>query len=62
MSKINKIVFVYLIPTSGEYQMTDDLGYNIGRRPQLGFQYLCAVLEKIGVKTEIFDQSVFFLI
>lgn len=60
MIKIRKIAFIYLTPASGEYQITDDIGYGIQRRPQLGFQYLCAVLEKINVKTDIFDQSVSF--
>ncbi len=60
MITIRKIVFIYLTPISGEYQITDDMGYNVQRRPQLGFQYLCAVLERINVKTDIFDQSVSF--
>lgn len=60
MTKIRKIAFIYLTPRSGEYQITDDMGYGIQRRPQLGFQYLCAVLEKIDVKTDILDQSVYF--
>lgn len=55
MKKINKIAFIYLTPTSGEFQITDDLGYDIQRRPQLGFQYLCSVLKQ---KTDILDQSI----
>ena len=60
MVKISKMAFIYLTPTSGEFQITNDLGYDIVRRPQLGFQYLCAVLKKINVETDIFDQSISF--
>ncbi|MBU2639424.1 MAG: B12-binding domain-containing radical SAM protein [Nanoarchaeota archaeon] len=60
MRKINKVGFIYLTPTSGEFQITDDLGYDIQRRPQLGFQYLCSILKKRGIETDILDQSVSF--
>jgi len=56
--KINRVGFIYLIPTSGEYQITDDHGFGIQRRPQLGFQYLCAVLKKRNIETDILDQTV----
>lgn len=58
MGKIKSVVFVYLTQEMGEYYVTDDPGYSVQRRPQLGLQYLCAVLEKKGIKTNIFDQSV----
>lgn len=58
IDKIKKVAFVYLTPTSKEYQITDDLGYDLQRRPQLGFQYLCAALGKMGIETNIFDQAV----
>lgn len=57
-NKINKVAFIYLSKLSGGYYITDDFGYGIQRRPQLGLQYLCAVLEKEGIKTNIFDQTV----
>lgn len=60
MKKINKIAFIYLIPISGEFQITDDLGYDIQRRPQLGFQYLCSILKQKNIKTDILDQSISF--
>ena len=56
--KIKKVAFIYLTQGSGEYYVTDDPGYSIQRRPQLGLQYLCAVLEKKGIETNIFDQTV----
>jgi len=56
---IKKVAFVYLTQEAGEYYVTDDPGYSVQRRPQLGLQYLCAILEKIGIKTSIFDQSVY---
>ena len=56
--KIRKVAFIYLIPESGEYCATDDLGYSVQRRPQLGLQYLSAILKKKGIKTNIFDQAV----
>lgn len=58
---IKKVAFVYLIystESSGEYMVSKDPGLNVQRRPQLGLQYMCAVLEKKGIKTDIFDQSV----
>ncbi|MBU4311969.1 MAG: B12-binding domain-containing radical SAM protein [Candidatus Omnitrophica bacterium] len=58
MDRIKKVAFVYLSQGSGEYYVTDDPGYDIQRRPQLGLQYLCAVLEKKGIETNIFDQTV----
>ena len=58
MGKIKRIAFVYLTQEMGEYYVTDDPGYSVQRRPQLGLQYLCAVLEKKGIRTNIFDQSV----
>lgn len=58
MDKIKKVAFVYLSQGSGEYYVTDDPGYDIQRRPQLGLQYLCAVIGKNGIETNIFDQTV----
>ena len=55
---MKNIAFIYLTQDSGEYYVTDDPGYNVQRRPQLGLQYLCAVLEKKNVKSQIFDQTV----
>ncbi len=58
LNKIKKVAFIYLTQGAGEYYLTDDPGYSVQRRPLLGFQYLCAVLEKKGIKTDIFDQTV----
>ncbi|MSR86238.1 radical SAM protein [Candidatus Woesearchaeota archaeon] len=55
---IQKVAFVYLSVQSTSYVLTDDLGYAALRRPQLGLQYMCAVLEKKGIQTNIYDQSV----
>ncbi len=55
---IKKVAFVYLTLEHTSYTLTDDLGYNALRRPQMGLQYMCAVLEKRGISTMIFDQSV----
>lgn len=61
MSKeIKKVAFVYLNPSSGEYYISKDASISIQRRPQLGFQYFCAILEKEGIETDIFDQTVSF--
>jgi len=57
-SKINKILFIYLIQASGATYVTDDIGPAVQRRPLLGLQYLCAILEKMGIETNIFDQRV----
>lgn len=56
--RIKKVAFVYLAPKGGDYYITDDPGYSIQKRPQLGLQYLCAILEKRGIKTNIFDQTI----
>lgn len=55
---IHKVAFVYLKMENTSYCLTDDMGYRALRRPQLGLQYMCAVLEKQGIQTNIFDQSV----
>lgn len=55
---IQKVAFVYLKMENTSYCLTDDIGYSALRRPQLGLQYMCAVLEKKGIQTEIFDQTV----
>jgi len=47
-----------LTPTSGGFQITDDIGDKIQRRPQLGFQYLCAVLKKRNIGTDILDERI----
>jgi anaerobic magnesium-protoporphyrin IX monomethyl ester cyclase len=54
---IKNAAFVYLnyVPY---YLVTKDTGLDIQTRPKLGLQYLCAVLEKKGIHTEIFDQLV----
>lgn len=56
--KIRNVALIYLTQEAGEYYVTDDPGYSVQRRPQLGLQYLCAVLEKRDIKTDIFDQTV----
>lgn len=55
---IQKVAFVYLKMENTSYCLTDDIGYRALRRPQLGLQYMCAVLEKKGIQTKIFDQTV----
>jgi radical SAM superfamily enzyme YgiQ (UPF0313 family) len=55
--KIKKVALVYL--TAEECFQIHLSCYDLQRRPILGLQYLCAVLEKNGIKTDIFDQSVF---
>jgi radical SAM superfamily enzyme YgiQ (UPF0313 family) len=55
---VHRVLFVYLTQESGEYYVTNDPGYEIQRRPQLGLQYLCAVLGKRGIETGILDQAV----
>jgi anaerobic magnesium-protoporphyrin IX monomethyl ester cyclase len=57
-AKIKKVAFIYLTQMSEAYYLGEDIGYSVQRRPQLGFQYLCAVLEKKDVETNIFDQTV----
>jgi len=47
-SQIKKVAFIYLAPETGEYYVTDDPSQSVQRRPQLGLQYLVAVLENKG--------------
>ena len=54
---MKKVAFVYLKQDSAEYNLSDEVNYNIQRRPQLGFMYLCSVL-KGKAETVIFDQAV----
>jgi len=56
--KIKKVAFIYLMQESEVYYLGNDVGYSVQRRPQLGLQYLCAVLDKNGIDTNIFDQTV----
>jgi len=56
--KIKSAAFIYLSQSGGGYYLSDDPGYNIQRRPALGLQYLCAVLERRNITTNIFDQTV----
>jgi radical SAM superfamily enzyme YgiQ (UPF0313 family) len=56
--KIKRAAFVYLTQESEVYFLGDDVGYSVQRRPQLGLQYLCAVLESTGINTSIFDQTI----
>lgn len=57
-NKIKKVAFIYLTQQLGGYYVTDDAGYDIQKRSQLGLQYLCAVLEEKGINTNIFDETV----
>ncbi|HLD10998.1 MAG TPA: radical SAM protein [Candidatus Nanoarchaeia archaeon] len=54
---MKRIAFVYLGQEKGEYLLSDEINYNIQRRPQLGFLYMAATL-KDKAKISIFDQSV----
>lgn len=56
--RIRRAAFVYLAQESGTYYLGNDVGYSVQRRPQLGLQYLCAVLERKGIHTNILDQTV----
>lgn len=59
-SKIKKVGFIYLIQEDGsdEYFISKEPGHSVQRQPQLGFQYMCAILKKKGIDTRIFDQTV----
>ena len=54
----NKIVFLYLSPEDSDYSLGGKRFYQLVRRPQLGFQYLSAVLNENNFLTEILDQCV----
>lgn len=54
---MKKVAFVYLKQEKGEYLLSDEINYNVQRRPQLGFMYMCSVL-KDKAETVILDQSV----
>ena len=56
--RIKKAALIYLSQGGGSYYLTDELSYDIQRRPALGLQYLSAVLEAKNVRTNIFDQTV----
>ncbi|MDP2905706.1 MAG: radical SAM protein [Candidatus Omnitrophota bacterium] len=56
--QIKKAALIYLSQGGGSYYLTDELSYDIQRRPALGLQYLSAVLEAKNVRTNIFDQTV----
>ncbi|HSV43030.1 MAG TPA: radical SAM protein [Candidatus Bathyarchaeia archaeon] len=58
VTPIKKIAFVYLTQASGATYVTDDVAENIQNRPLLGLQYLCAVCERRGVSTMLFDQRI----
>jgi len=54
-----KILFVYLLQEDPLYYVSTRLEYKFQRRPQLGFQYLSAVLKKErGAEVEIYDQAI----
>jgi radical SAM superfamily enzyme YgiQ (UPF0313 family) len=55
---IKRIAFVYLTQTSSAYLISENVGDKVQRRPQLGLQYLSAALNRIGIDTAIFDQTV----
>lgn len=57
MTSITRVAFVYLKYTPN-YVHTGDSGLDVEKRPKLGLQYLCAVLEQRGIKTAIFDQLI----
>jgi len=52
-----KVLFIYLSQESGSY-LARKREYYISRMPQLGLQYLCAVLNTLGVENDIFDQTI----
>jgi len=56
--RIQNVLFVYLTQVSGATYVTDDIGPRIQRRPLIGLQYLCAVLEQAGVRTDILDERI----
>lgn len=58
MNSFGKIIFVYLSPDDGSYSLRGIPEFRMSRRPQLGFQYLCATLEVEGYQTEILDQTI----
>ena len=51
------ILLAYISQDDGSYSLRGKPEYELCRRPQLGFQYLSAVLEQAGYKVEIWDQS-----
>lgn len=58
---IRRILFVYLDQQTSSYTVLRGRpDRSVRRRPQLGFQYLSAVLDRIGVDSVILDQSITF--
>lgn len=56
---VRRIMFVYLDPVLAGYAcLRGKVNPHIRKRPQLGFQYLVSVLEKIGVDSVIMDQTI----
>lgn len=51
------ILLAYLSQEDGSYSLRGKPEYKLCRRPQLGFQYLSAILEPAGYEVEIHDQS-----
>ncbi len=58
MKNKKSVLFIYLEPTDSDYNICDRPEYRLVRRPQLGFQYLSAVLDEKGIKNDIIDQTI----
>lgn len=58
-NRVRRVLFVYLNQgVTGYITLRGQVNSGIRKRPQLGFQYLAAVLENIGVDSLILDQSI----
>lgn len=57
MSKPYKALLIYLSQEDADYLISGKLEYGMKRVPKLGFMYLSAVLEKLGIDTVTKDQT-----
>ena len=61
MPKVNhdfdRVMLIYLTQPDADYQVQGEMNYSMKRVPQLGLQYLSAVLHKDGITTEFLDQA-----
>ena len=53
----DRVMLVYLTQPDADYQVQGEMNYRMKRVPQLGLQYLSAVLHRVGIRAEMCDQA-----
>lgn len=57
-NKVNKALFIYLKMYDADFEISSKTEYGMKRLPQLGIQYLSAVLKRRNIDVELLDQSI----